>query len=70
VLAGEPGPVRDAVLLNAAAALAARNGYGDDLPGALREGIDRAATSVDSGAAAKTLDHWITTAKGLSGSSA
>jgi anthranilate phosphoribosyltransferase len=65
VFAGEAGPVRDAVLLNAGAALAARGGFGDDLRIALREGIDRAATAVDSGAAAKTLDHWVTTAKGL-----
>jgi anthranilate phosphoribosyltransferase len=66
VLAGESGPVRDAVLLNAGAALAARGGFGDDLRIALREGIDRAAAAVDSGAAAKTLDHWISTARALS----
>jgi anthranilate phosphoribosyltransferase len=62
VFAGEPGPVRDAVLLNAGAALAARAGLGGDLSGALRAGIDRAAAAVDSGAAAKTLDHWVSVA--------
>jgi anthranilate phosphoribosyltransferase len=66
LLAGETGPVRDAVLLNAGAALAARSGFGDDLRIALREGIDRAAAAVDSGAAAKMLDTWIATARSLS----
>jgi anthranilate phosphoribosyltransferase len=65
MLSGETGAVRDAVLVNAGAALAARAGFGDDLPGALRAGVERAATAIDSGAAAKTLDHWITTAQQL-----
>lgn len=63
LLAGEAGPVRDAVLLNAAGALAA---YADDeapgesaLEGALRMGLDRATAAVDSGAAAELLDRWI-----------
>jgi anthranilate phosphoribosyltransferase len=66
LLSGEPGPVRDAVLVNAAAALAAQaaadGSLADDLAGALRHGIDRAATAIDSGAAAKTLDRWIAVA--------
>ncbi len=53
------------MLVNAAAALAARAGIGADLPGALGEGLQRAAASVDSGAAAKVLDRWITTATAL-----
>jgi anthranilate phosphoribosyltransferase len=60
MFAGEGGPVRDAVLLNAAAALVARQGAGvDDLAGALRTGIERAATAVDSGAATELLARWV-----------
>jgi len=65
LLAGEPGPVRDAVALNAGAALAARAGFGADLTGPLREGIERANAAIDSGAAAKVLERWITTAQSL-----
>ena len=77
VLAGEPGPVRETVLLNAAAALAAESGVagtaGDpgaaagapDLAGALASGYQRAATAVDSGAAAALLDRWVQTSKRL-----
>lgn len=57
-LAGKTGPVRDAVLLNAAGALAAHAGVGDDLIGALHAGLERAATAVDSGAAAAVLEKW------------
>ncbi|MDG4796469.1 anthranilate phosphoribosyltransferase [Micromonospora sp. WMMD1082] len=62
LLAGEPGPVRDAVLVNAAAALATQGPLDGDLTDALRAGLDRAAESIDSGAADRTLHHWITTA--------
>jgi anthranilate phosphoribosyltransferase len=65
LLAGEPGPVRDAVVLNAAAALAARAGFDDDLPGALRAGMERAATAIDSGAARAALDGWVARAQAL-----
>jgi anthranilate phosphoribosyltransferase len=60
VLGGEHGPVRDAVLLNAAAALAADAGVPGPaaLTGSLREGYDRAAAAVDSGAAAALLNRW------------
>ncbi len=63
LLAGEPGPVRDAVLVNAAAALATQGPLDGDLTTALRAGLDRAAESIDSGAAARTLDHWIKVAQ-------
>ncbi|HEX6967692.1 MAG TPA: anthranilate phosphoribosyltransferase [Micromonosporaceae bacterium] len=63
LLAGEPGPVRDAVLVNAAAALAARNGLGPALEPALQDGLQRAAESIDSGAAAATLGRWIEVAQ-------
>jgi anthranilate phosphoribosyltransferase len=51
VLAGERGPRRDAVLLNAAAGLVVAGAAGD-----LREGAERAAAAVDSGAAGRLLD--------------
>jgi anthranilate phosphoribosyltransferase len=66
LLAGEPGPVRDAVLANAAAALAAHSGLRGDLLQALGAELDRAAAAIDSGAAAATLDRWLATAKSAS----
>ncbi|MEZ5077801.1 MAG: anthranilate phosphoribosyltransferase [Solirubrobacterales bacterium] len=54
VLAGEPGPRRDLVLLNAAAAI-----YVGGLAGDLEEGVGKAAASVDSGAAAGVLQRLI-----------
>jgi anthranilate phosphoribosyltransferase len=66
VLEGASGPVRNAVLVNAAAALVAHGGAGvDDLAGALRQGVARAAEAIDSGAAARTLDTWVATAQSL-----
>jgi anthranilate phosphoribosyltransferase len=60
-LAGERGPVRDAVLLNAAAAVAAATpaASGADLVARLRIGLDAAAAAVDSGAAADVLSRWV-----------
>jgi anthranilate phosphoribosyltransferase len=67
VLAGAQGPVRDAVLLNAAAALVAADGVGDGEPVSaetlvprLGDALARAAAAVDTGAAAATLDRWVT----------
>ena len=51
-LAGEPGPVRDYLLANAAAAI----WVVDQSP--LREGASRAAAAVDSGAAVGLLQRW------------
>jgi anthranilate phosphoribosyltransferase len=68
VLSGEPGPVRDIVLLNAAAALAATAGVaGPDavVPG-LAEGYARAAEAIDSGAASALLDRWVEVSRRLS----
>src|SRR5580693_2271573 len=61
VLAGERGPVRDIVLLNAAAALAAAAGVPDPetVTAALADGYARAAQAVDSGAAQALLERWI-----------
>ena len=59
VLDGEPGPVRDAVLLNAGAALAVHADPGADPHEALAAGLERAREAVDSGAARATLDRWV-----------
>ncbi|MEO5664211.1 MAG: anthranilate phosphoribosyltransferase [Nocardioides sp.] len=59
VMAGEQGPVRDAVVLNAGAALAV---YGDptgEPMTALAAGIAKAADAIDSGAAHATLERWV-----------
>jgi anthranilate phosphoribosyltransferase len=58
LLAGERGPVRDAVLLNAGAALAAYDGLAGGLAAALPAGMARAAAAIDTGAAADVLDRW------------
>ncbi|WP_328607602.1 anthranilate phosphoribosyltransferase [Amycolatopsis sp. NBC_00345] len=59
LVAGKAGPVRDAVVLNAAAALAAFTGFSGSLEDDLATGLDRAARAIDSGAAATLLDRWI-----------
>lgn len=58
LFAGATGPVRDAVLLNAAGAIAAYEGVGDDLVAAMTTGLERASKAVDSGAAADVLEKW------------
>ncbi len=55
VLAGEPGPRRDFVCINAAAALVAAGLAAD-----FREGARMAAEAIDSGAAAGKLEALIT----------
>ncbi|WP_338695765.1 anthranilate phosphoribosyltransferase [Streptomyces sp. Q6] len=59
LLDGERGPVRDAVLLNAAAALVAVRPGSGTLAEQIRAGMDRAAESIDSGAAKAVLERWI-----------
>src|SRR5262249_40435031 len=61
VLAGELGPIRETLLLNACAALVAEAGSPEpaQLAAALADGYARAAAAVDSGAAAGLLDRWI-----------
>lgn len=82
LLAGERGPVRDAVLLNSAAALVALDGVAGADTGAAAESaarfeagapaadlpplterigaaLARAAESIDSGAAQRTLERWV-----------
>ena len=60
VLAGAAGPIRDAVLLNAAAGLVALDETADSpLVERIRRAMDRARASIDSGAAASALPRWI-----------
>ncbi|HTS97180.1 MAG TPA: anthranilate phosphoribosyltransferase [Streptosporangiaceae bacterium] len=61
VFGGAAGPVRETVLLNAAAALAAEAGVPgpDDLQASLADGYARAARALDSGAAGDLLDRWV-----------
>ncbi len=54
VLAGAPGARRDAILLNAAGAIAAA-GHADDL----RDGLELARDAVDTGAAAERLERLV-----------
>ena len=58
---GQTGPVRDIVVLNAAAALLAFHGpdFDRDLTGQLAEHVATAAAAIDSGAATATLDAWV-----------
>ncbi len=59
VLDGEKGPVRDAVLLNSAAALVALEPGDAPLADQIRAAMARAAESVDSGAARASLERWV-----------
>ncbi|HEV7194639.1 MAG TPA: anthranilate phosphoribosyltransferase [Pedococcus sp.] len=61
---GQRGPVRDAVVLNAGIALALsapdRGDAQEDFVLGIREGMDRAETALDSGAATRSLNAWAT----------
>ncbi|WP_205859390.1 anthranilate phosphoribosyltransferase [Phycicoccus flavus] len=64
VFAGEAGPVRDAVVLNAGMALAVAAGLEgpptrESLVAALRDGVRRAEAALDDGAAAALLERWV-----------
>ncbi|MDR0433057.1 MAG: anthranilate phosphoribosyltransferase, partial [Bifidobacteriaceae bacterium] len=63
VLAGQDGPIRQTVLLNAAAGIVAEGTHpaipqGGDLKARLGAGIVQAASAIDSGAAADLLERW------------
>ncbi len=60
VLQGGDGPIRDVVLLNAAGVLLAAGKARD-----LRDGVRLAAQAIDSGAALKKLERWITLSQEL-----
>ncbi len=59
LLEGEQGPVRDAVLLNAGAALAVHAADEGELVSRVASGIDRARRAVDDGGAAAVLERWV-----------
>lgn len=61
VLAGDPGPKRDIVLLNAGAALEVAGAAAD-----LHEGLRFASASIDDGKAAATLERWIAVSNAVS----
>ncbi|RRN81239.1 anthranilate phosphoribosyltransferase [Pseudoxanthomonas sp. SGD-10] len=65
VLDGAPGPARDIVLLNAAAALYV-SGVAEDIP----DGIGRARQAIDSGAARAALDRYVQTSRALAAEAA
>jgi anthranilate phosphoribosyltransferase len=65
VLDGEVSPVRDAVLMNAGAALAAHAGGAAPLLERLADGVERARAAIDSGAARATLERWSTVTQEL-----
>jgi anthranilate phosphoribosyltransferase len=64
LLAGQSGPVRDAVVLNAGIALATASGVDGpasaaSLTEAVREGMSRARAAIDSGDAQRLLERWV-----------
>ncbi|MET8826648.1 anthranilate phosphoribosyltransferase [Streptomyces sp. NPDC004610] len=59
VLEGERGAVRDAVVLNAAAALVALEPTSAPLVEQIRVGMEKAAAAIDSGAARAVLERWV-----------
>ena len=66
IFSGEKGAPRDAVLLNAAAAIAAFDGdTGIGIHDRLSASLSKAATAVDSGAAANLLRKWVTLSQKL-----
>jgi anthranilate phosphoribosyltransferase len=65
VLAGERGPVRDAVVLNAGAALAVHAAAPGSLDERLAAGVARAAAAIDDGGAQASLERWIAAARNV-----
>ncbi|MBV8933308.1 MAG: anthranilate phosphoribosyltransferase [Kutzneria sp.] len=64
---GRPGPVREAVLLNAAGAAATYRGLSGDLHADISAARREMAEAIDSGAAAALLDRWIALSTTLKG---
>lgn len=68
LLDGEAGPVRDAVLLNAAAAIAAFDQkVGASAADAVSHGLPIAAESIDSGRAKALLENWVAVSQRIKG---
>ncbi|GII58780.1 anthranilate phosphoribosyltransferase 1 [Planotetraspora thailandica] len=67
LLGGRRGPIRDVVLLNAAAVLVALDPSPESLAERLAAAMARCAEAVDSGGAAATLDRWIAAAHRVMG---
>ncbi|MFW0792848.1 anthranilate phosphoribosyltransferase [Gordonia sp. CPCC 205515] len=71
LFAGTPGPVRDAVLLNAAGAIVAFEQSAvltsAQLTDAMRDAMSRAAAVLDDGSAAALLDRWGALSNSLAG---
>jgi anthranilate phosphoribosyltransferase len=65
LLAGQEGPVRDAVLLNAAAAIAAYDAEAGEPAARLGIALEKARTAVESGAAQQKLGDWVEAVAGL-----
>ena len=64
ILAGRSGPMRDVVLLNAAAALIAFQGFGEkveseNIDERFMSALESVRVAIDSGAATALLDKWI-----------
>jgi anthranilate phosphoribosyltransferase len=71
IFAGEGGAPRDAVLLNAAAAIAAYEGDIDaDIKERITLGLERAVLAVDNGSAGKLLKQWADLSQKISRESA
>jgi len=69
IFKGERGAPRDAVLLNAAAAIAAFEGnFNQDIRTRLSDGLVRASAAVDSGAATDLLNRWAALTQEISAS--
>ena len=69
IFKGERGAPRDAVLLNAAAAIAAFEGnFNQDIRTRLSDGLIRASAAVDSGAATDLLNRWAALTQEISAS--
>ncbi len=66
IFKGEHGAPRDAVALNAAAAIAAYKGeFTKSLAERIRDGYADAIAAIDSGAATTLLGNWVTVSQGL-----
>lgn len=67
LVAGKTGPVRDAVVLNAAGAIAAFRGLSADVHADLEAALGQATLALDSGAASTLLDRWTVRSTELAG---